>query len=430
MFLRNHSFRRPHCKATVAAISLGYTVDPDDEEVRLKSRKKCPINARIDRFWVHDPDTLSEPFVIRCGDETGPVLFSVLPTSKASFNTRKDMEKATEGVRMALGSGLEDAVEMTLKSGSKWKKETPAGNGRGLINLGYGSADQCASGTYLFRVDGGHGTGSVMNIKRRTSVSGFSHCHQSAGWNLVQHLESEYRSKVMNRHDLLLERRAMPTNADAWNCAALVAKEAGSGGPPPQRPRKDCNAASASLANSLVTEIHMDQQNLPVESGDLCDAHMCITNNPDIVLVIHVPNAEGGYDAHLVRQRVGTVTYFRGESQPHGAMDAATWLDSIGRALCAGDEEEEAHLYDLLGLFCRTAQRSLDRIWISSFGRKSMYDLAWEYRKHSSLGIERQYHRVKTDPGNLKEARAGRKIHPRAILRDAGDWYGDKSPFM
>jgi len=87
----------------------------------------------------------------------------------------------------------------------------------------------------------------------------------------------------------------------------------------------------ASSGAGGLSSNHLDKKNPTKELCAICDGHVCLTQSPNNVLVIHCYIAsQNVVKAHVVVQSYLATTFFHGNCCPHFACDANAFLAHAG----------------------------------------------------------------------------------------------------
>jgi len=116
------------------------------------------------------------------------------------------------------------------------------------------------------------------------------------------------------------------------------------------------------------------------------DSHACLTDAETVLFVIYILGEDKTcVTPILIPQIKGTVTYFWGSSQIHGAVDGYTWYQLIGRYTNFADANEESAFMARMKHCGHSAPM---RVWLSTYGRQPMYEVAKLARKYEESGSD------------------------------------------
>ena len=165
-----------------------------------------------------------------------------------------------------------------------------------------------------------------------------------------------------------------------------------------------------------------------MQCGHKCDSHTCLTENGDVVFIVHIFPDDGCIKVQMVLQHRWATTFFRGNGQIHGAMNARTWAQLVG-CFINNVEKGRDEMYAVMKWHVRVS--SDDHIWFLSYGRAAMSDLAWELRcyQDAMANIDTWTMKHGAGSGQLWENKERRKKRSDTQLRIAKKNYGDGSPF-
>ena len=367
---------------------------------------------RISRTLYHDVAAMTGTFVER--NAQGDIILAIVPPTLSTEQSGLDQNFVTTFV---------DGVLKRIPSDKLPKDYSSSSN---TIDYGCSSSDHNGTGHYLhrFNKENNERGGSVKNILLKTKQEG----HSNVGI-FASAFQSQYERTFMNEFDID-SLQEFPSIEHIWKAANLVALEAGieNGIDPPFDGCTFYSSASVGIGNT--SKPHHDRKNTMISMGTACDAHASLTDTGHVLFIVHTPNGDGTWTAHAIPQEYLTVTYFRGNECCHMACDLYTWFHEIGMhslsVLMRDYVKRKA-----LGNQQKYEEHQILRVWISTYCKASMYDLAWELRNYTLAVEPLEVYRIvrNSNDGGIRAHRNRRTQKSDWKLRLVKMNYGSKSPY-
>jgi hypothetical protein len=192
----------------------------------------------------------------------------------------------------------------------------------------------------------------------------------------------------------------------------------------PDEPFPGCNHQFATYGWDMKP-FHFDDNNAGLESGKSPDLHMCLTHNPSIAMVVHIPTEDGNVQPYCFPQYQYALTLFRAGNHLHGTVDLTTYLNAM------------AHEFRMDGHFgfignhgpnsstVGTQQESARRLFLTTYSRHAVMDHAWELRLWNESGLPAYY----KEAGAQYKKRDNQRYASVKVTKRVKDKYGLESPF-
>lgn len=381
--------------------------------LKPSTTRGAPAGGRVTMAIYHDVRAMTRQYVERNGN--GDVILVVVPSQVSAVGFGLDSDFVKDFV-----DGVVEEKSRKLPGDNN-----SAGN---TVDFGYSSSGINGTGHYLHRFDRTHREvgGSVKNVLLKPV-----HKWHSSVAIFATSFESYYQKNVMEDYDWQTV-NAFPSVIHIWHAADSVARHSGifEGIVPPFNGCMSFSSASVGSGNSSLN--HNDRKNSTVCMGTVCDAHASLTDTSHIVFIVHTPNDDGSWTAHAIPQEYMTVTYFRGNECQHMACDANTWFQEIGRHLLKCPKERSHVQSCVLDNEDTYEEVPTMRVWLSTYCKASMYDLAWEFRCYTEALEKPEVYTIvrKSENGDgINNHRDKRKSKPQSLLCRIAKKFGSRSPY-
>jgi hypothetical protein len=171
---------------------------------------------------------------------------------------------------------------------------------------------------------------------------------------------------------------------------------------PPPEPFPGLMHQFATFGDGKVTMFHFDDSNAGMSCGKGCDSHLCLTNNPGTLFVVHCIDEDGNVQPYCFRQYKHALTFFRAANCLHGSVDEKTYLSYLSRHGLVGhykyivannsNERNDANV----------EEECVKRVFLTTYSRRSLSDHAWELRLWEESNYEPFYKRARNEYSSIQ----------------------------
>ncbi len=362
----------------------------------------------------------------------------VLPPIVISPNKLREtfrMRDPSESNVMVAAPPLDTVRRYLHLYGNKWTENTSAElvdlymntpkDSRGMINIGYATLSQAATGPYLQRLNPDAERRGIRVPAEKKVHRNFQKA--TRGREMLHHLNCGLQN--LTELQLLLPKEvedslAFPSPEDVR--AAIETSWRNNGLDIPEEPFPGLVHQSVTLGDNgastrspKVTSFHTDETNAGVLAKVYPDFHYLLTDNDDMLYVVNVETEDGNIQPCCFTQRQGTMVAFRAGNCDHGSVDKFTYLSTLTQEVGHSHSSKEA----LAGCRRHCDVASKPRVFCTAYTRFSLLDHAWELRAWEKAGVS-PYYVVAGTTGNTRP-----KV-PAASIKKVSDEHGLESPYM